>query len=80
MQTHSTKTLHNSGFSYIVSKYLVFAVYDNVIIIESNNIKLIVAGCFFYVGNDAVYESVTQMEETGEGTVYFLNIKEQYKI
>lgn len=54
--------------------------YDNVIFIESNNIKLIVAGCFFYVGNDAVYESVTQMEETGEGTVYFLNIKEQYKI
>lgn len=71
MQTHSTKILHNSGFSYIVSKYLVFAVYDNVIFIESNNIKLIVAGCFFYVGNDAVYESVTQMEETGEGTVYF---------
>lgn len=35
---------------------------------------------FFNLGNVAVYESVTQMEDTGEGTIYILNIKEQFEM
>lgn len=39
-------------------------------------------GLFFFLnlGNVAVCESVTQMEDTGEGTIYILNIKEQFEM